>query len=554
MKEVKVFALGGLDELGKNMTIVEVDDKIFIIECGIKIPDASLLGVEYVICDFDYLIKNKKRIAGIFITHAHDDVMRALPYLIKQINIPIYTTKFTAIFLEDLFKSERVKKYKIIPIERNAKLKIKGITIRTFGITHSVPDAFGVAIKSSQGYIVYAGELTFDYNNNRPEYACDLNTLGDIGNKGVLCLLTDSSLADREGHTSPNHLVFNRIESMFNECDSRIIIGCYRQSIYRIMEVLDMCKKYNKKVFIHDSELRKTFKYLHDCGYYHIKKDMLVSSKEFKNSMEDIVVIVSGRGKRLYLKMMMIAMHEDKLVDLRTSDNFIMLSTPVSGCEKIAVNLENEIYKEGANIKTFKPKELLGMHPSKEDLKMILHIFKPKYYIPIKGEYRHLIANAKVADEMGYNYDDTLLLDNGQIATFENGKLKSTNDIIKLEDSLIDGNENLDVTGVVLKDREILSTDGVVIIGVTLDKVKKQIISGIDIQTRGLVYLKDAEYLLKEIEKLTIDVITSEVKNKTYDNLDCRGIIREKVSKYISKETGKRPMVLPVILEVKKGK
>lgn len=553
MNEIKIFALGGLDEQGKNMLVLEINNKIFIVECGIKLPDSSLLGVEYVVCDFSYLIKNKKRIAGIFITHAHDDVMRGLPYLIKQINIPIYTTKFTSLFLEDLLHKEHVDNYKINIVKANDDLKVGGINIKTFAMTHATPDNFGIAFRSKQGYIVYSGEFVFDYNNTRKEYMCDLSRLSEIGEAGVLCLLSESTGADQEGHTAPRHLITNRIESTFENHEGRIIVGCYNQSLYRIIEILDLCKKYHKKVFIYDYELVKALRYLNECGYYHIPKGLLITTKTFNNDLDDIVILVSEAGKRLFLKMTMIAMHDDKLVDLHSDDQVIVVSPAINGCEKDAVNMENEIYKEGAKVLIVKARDVYGMHGSKEDLKMLLHLLKPKYYLPVKGEYRHLIANAKVASAMGLKDDRILILDNGQIATFEKGKLVNTTKVLKLEDNLIDGREDLDVTGVVLKDREILSTDGVVIIGVTLDRNKKQIMSGIDIQTRGLVYLKNAEELLSEVEKMVRKIINDEVKNKTYENLECRNLIREKVTKFISKETGKRPMVLPVILEIKKN-
>ena len=552
MSDVKIFALGGLDEQGKNMNVIEVDNTIFVVECGIMFPDSSMLGIEYVIPDFTYLIENKDRIGGIFITHAHDDVMRALPYLIKQINATIYTTKFTSLFIRDIFKNEGIRGYKIKEIERNEKFKIKGIEIRTFGVTHAVPDTFGLAIKSDQGYIVYSGEFIFDYNNRKPEYVCDINELSDIGEKGVLCLLAESVSANKEGHTAPRHLIKNKIEPLFDGEVGRLVVACYRQSLYRILEILDLCIKYNKRVFIRDKELVKTLKYLDQCGYYKLPDGLVISRNEFNNDMHDIVVLVTGRGKRLYLKVLTMATHEDKYVEFSKEDTIVVTSPVVNGTEKDAVNMENEIYKEGGKVYMFKSREAASMHPSQEDLKMALYLFKPKYYIPVKGEYRHLIANANIATAMDYTPDRVILLDNGQIATFRKRGLISLSDVLKLDDTLIDGDENWDVTGVVLKDREILSTDGVMIIGVTLDNKTHEIVSGIDIQTRGLIYLRDADYLLKEVEKITSDVICDDVKNRVYQNLECRSNIREKVQRYLSKETGKRPMVLPVILEVRK--
>lgn len=259
--------------------------------------------------------------------------------------------------------------------------------------------------------------------------------------------------------------------------------------------------------------------------------------------------MTTGRGKNLYRTLQNIAMHEDELVNFRKSDTIVIASPVVSGTELEANNMENEIYKEGGKIYTI-PKKFLSMHPSSEDLKMMLYLFRPRYYLPVKGEYRHLITNANLATKMGYRPDQIIILDNGQIATFEKKALKSVADHIELEDTLIDGKENWDVTGVVLKDREVLSTDGVMIIGISVDFNTKKIIGGPDVQTRGLIYLKDAEYILKEVMKIAESTIEENVSKHEYENIATRMDIKDKVTRYLLKETGKRPMILPVIIEI----
>jgi len=550
MDKVRIFALGGLDENGKNMSVIEVNNRIFIIEAGIMFPDSALLGVEYVIPDFRYLIENKERIGGIFITHAHDDVMRALPFLLKQVKIPVYTGKFTSLFVKDLLDKEGIKNYILNVIDRTSKFKIDGVEIRTFAMTHASPDNYGIAIKSSQGFIVYSGEFIIDYNTLQKEYVCDLNELSEIGKEGVLCLLSESVSADIEGHTAPKHKITNKIEPIFEANEGRFIIACYRQSLYRILEILDLALKFKKKIFIRDDEMRKTLNYLEELGYYKLPKNVIIEKKQFKNDMKDVVVLVTGRGRRLFLKLSTIATNEDQYVELKKDDTIIVASPVVSGTEHEAVNMENEIYKEGGKIYSFKAKDVASMHPSSEDLKMALYLFKPKYYMPIKGEYRHLIANANLATMMGFSDNRILLLDNGQVAEFINQKLIHSQEIIELEDTLIDGDSSWDVTGVVLKDREWLSTDGVMIIGVTLDNKTKKIVSGIDVQTRGLIYLKDADYLVKGVMKIMEDTLNKAVKERRYENLECRQEAKDKIQKYLAKETGKRPMVLPVILEI----
>lgn len=551
MDQVRIFALGGLDEDGKNMLVVEVNEAIFIIEAGLKYPDTGQLGVEFIIPDFSYLIENKERIQGIFITHAHDDVVAALPYLLKQVNAPVYTGALTANIIHEMLKKEGIKNAKIHRLKRCSKQTIGGVKIRTFPMTHAFPDNFGLAISTDQGYIVYTGEFIVDYDMLQKEYLCDLNELSDIGKKGVLCLLCESQGADKSGHTAPKHRITSLIEPIFEASEgTRILISCYSQNLFRIIEIIELAKKFNRKIFFHDKGIRELLKHLETMKYYRVPKEMEINEKNFSDDMEDVVVLISGNGKNLFRTMTNIANHEDAHVSFRTSDTIIVASPIVSGTELDASNMENEIYKEGGKIYTLDSKTVLSMHPSSEDLKMMLYLFQPKYYIPIKGEYRHLYVNANLATKMGYSPDRILILENGQIALFENKILKSVAQRLELEDTMIDGKENWDVTGVVLKDREVLSTDGVMIIGVGVNHKTKEISNGPDVQTRGLIYLKDAEYIIKEVGNIMENCIEKAVKEKRYDNLTVRAEARDKISKYLMKETGKRPMVLPVIMEI----
>ncbi len=553
MDQVRIFALGGLDENGKNMYVVEVNEAIFVIEAGLKFPDTEQLGVEFVIPDFTYLIENKNRIKGIFITHGHDDVVAALPYLLKQVKAPVYTGSLTANIIHDMLKKEGVKDVKIHRIKRSSKQTIDKVKVRTFPMTHAYPDNFGVAIMSDQGAIVYTGEFIVDYDMLSQQYLCDLNELSDIGKHGVLCLLSESQGVERSGHTAPNHRITSLVEPVFEKASGRILISVYRQSLYRVIEIIEICKRMNKKIYFHDKELRRLLKHLEDMKYYYLPREMEVVEKQFRDDMEDVVVVISGSGKNLFRTMINIANHEDPKVSFRVSDTIIMASPVVSGTETEATDMENDIYKEGGHIFSLSSKTVLSMHPSSEDLKMMLYLFKPKYYIPVKGEYRHLVMNANLGVSMGYSPDRILILDNGQIASFENKVLKSVSEHLELEDTLIDGKENWDVTGVVLKDREVLSTDGVMVVGVGVNMKSKEIINGPDVQTRGLIYLKDADYIIKEVGEMMEECINNAVAEKRYDNMTVRAEAKEKITKYLLKQTGKRPMVLPVIMEINVG-
>lgn len=551
MSKVRIFALGGLDEDGKNMLVVEVNDNIFVIEAGLKYPDSETLGVEFIIPDFNYLIQNKNRVKGIFITHAHDDVDAALPYLLKQVNAPVYTGGMTSLVIREMLRREGVRNAKVHRIKRNDVIRINGTKIHTFPMTHAFPDNFGVAIATDQGYVVYTGEFIIDYDMMQDEYNCDLNLLSEFGKKGVLALMCESQGVERNGHTSPNHRITHLIEPIIeSHLDGRILISTYFQSLFRIQEILDIAIKYRKKIFIHDDGLLHILKLMEEMKYYRVPKELLIDRKNFSNDMEDVLVIISGQGKNLFRTMSNIANKEDPFVQFRNTDTIIIASPIVSGTQTDANNMENEIYKEGGTIFTLDSRQVLSMHPSKEDLKMMLYLFKPSYYIPVKGEYRHLYMNATLAMDMGNASNHILVLDNGQVAEFENGEVISLAEHLPLSDTMIDGKENWDVTGVVLKDREVLSTDGVMIVAVGINARTKEIINGPDVQTRGVIYLKDAEYVVKEAGVMLEECIREAVKEKRYDNLEVRTEARDRITRYLMKKIGKRPMVLPVILEI----
>lgn len=549
MNQVKIMALGGLDENGKNMYVVEVGEAIFIIEAGLKYPDTGHLGVEYIIPDFSYLLENSHRIKGLFITHAHDDVVGALPYLLKQLDVDIYTGDLTADLIEEILEEEKIKYARIHRIERNSTLKIAGVSIRTFAMTHSFPDNFGVAISTPQGYVVYAGEFIVDYNVLEHSFACDLNELSEIGKNGVLALLCESVNADRNGHTAPLHRITSLIASRFEEAKGRILISCYSQSLFRMMEIIKLCQKLKKPIFIHESKARDLIRRLINKGYLQVDEQYLLDEIQFSDELEDVVVLISGNGKNLFRTLSRIALQEDSYVHFRKSDTIIVASPIVSGTEVEANKMENEIYKEDGRIYTLDSKKVLSMHPSSEDLKMMIYLFKPTYYLPVKGEYRHLYTNANLALKTGMSKEQVVLLENGQMAIFENRLLKSSDQYCPVDETLIDGKETWEVAGVVLKDREMLSTDGVMVVGVGVDQRTKEIINGPDVQTRGLIYLKDAEHIIKEVSAITEDHILRAVYMKQYDNLTLRAEIRDRISRYLQKETGKRPMILVVIME-----
>ena len=551
MQEIRLMALGGLDEDGKNMYIIEIDDDIFIVDAGLKYPNENeQLGIEYIIPDFSYLHAHKERIKAVFITHGHDDVMAAVGHLLKEIDIDVYATALTAKLLERNFKKLNLKK-KINVIKRNSDLTIAGHHIHAFPVLQSIPDSIGLTFDTDYGPIVYTSEFVIDNSFNADAFSMDISYFAELGEKKVFALLAESVGATREGYTAPHHHIASSIEPYFEAAkDERLIISLYKQNLYRVMEVIDLCKKYKRKIMLYDDEQLRFLDYVEELGYYKTPRDLIVSHKEFNNDIKDIVCIVSGSGNEVFRLVNKIAIGEDRLIELRSDDTVIIASPIIPGTEKEASNMENDLYKAGVNVKRVNSKEVFSMHASIEDLKMMLYLLKPRYYIPIHGEYASLVANADIAQSMGYRPDKIIILDNGQFAYFVDGHLKSTRETISLKDTLIDGKDKLDVSGMVLKDRETLSTDGAIVVGVVLNFKTKEIIGGPDVQSRGVIYLKDADHIIQEIGNILIRTITEAVEEKRYENMQIRTEAKEKISRYILKETGKRPMVLPAIVEI----
>lgn len=552
MQKIRLMALGGLDEDGKNMYLVEIDGDIFIVDCGLKYPSESeQLGIEYIIPDFTYLKEHKDRVKGLFVSHGHDDVMSAVGHLLKEMDIEVYATALTAKLLNLEFEKHGIRKKRINIIKRNETIDVAGHKILTFPVMQSIADGVGFAFATEYGYIVYTSEFVFDYDILNKAFSMDVNALSQLGEKGVLCLLSESTGSTRDGYTAPKHRISDYIEHYFEINDSRVIITLYRQNLFRIMEILELASKYKKKVYFYDDEHIKLLKYVDELEYYKIPRDVIIT--QLDNNVNDVICIVSGSGNEVFKIMNNIAIGEDRKIELKQTDTLIIASPVVPGTENDATAMENDLYKADVKIVKLNAKQVLSMHASIEDLKMMLYLTRPRYYLPIKGQYSDLVNNADIAVEMGFMADKIIILDNGQFALFENGRLSSTSDVIKLEDTAIDSSNMKDVSGMVLRDRQSLSTDGAIICGVVIDFNTKKVIGGPDVQSRGVIYLKDADHILSEIGNILVSTIAENVANKTYENMAVRSEARDKISRYVLKETGKKPMILPAIVEINLG-
>lgn len=559
---VKFIPIGGQAEMGKSMYCIEINEKIFIIDSGFRFPDSDKLGVDIIIPSFTYLEEKLEQIVAIIITHAHDDAMAALPYLLQTVNVPVYAPNLTADLIEQMI--ERYERHNHIHlslslnrVKRNASLDITGIPVEFFPVTHSIPGSVGVALWTQQGYIVYGGEFIIDFG--APEgFRCDIQKMMEIGKKGVLALLVESSGSKHEGYTSPNHKLTNKIERIFEDSNERIIISSYAQNVFRTKEIIELTKKYKRQIVFYgrdkydntNSILRlgkKSKKPIIDIPTYLVGKKENIGYPQYDSNY---VILLSGSPRRIYHDICDIIDGGDDLLKLRKGDTFIVASPVLPGTEKIANKAHNGLYKTDAHIHLLKNKDLFSMHASEEDIKVIIQIFKPQYYIPIKGEYQHFISNMNIAMDMGIDKDKIIIVDNGECISFENGVLMNTRDTYEIEDIMIDGIGIGDVGEKVIDDRIQLANDGVVIVGLTVSRVTKEIIAQTDCQTRGFVYLKDSEYLIKHIIEVCENVVMNWKNDFTLETADIRAMMKEQCMRYIVKETGKRPVFISVVIEI----
>ena len=544
------------------MYCLEIDDQWFIIDAGYRFPEVDKLGVDVIIPNFDYLKENKDKIKAIFITHGHDDVMGALPYLLQEVNVPIYTTDLTADLIDQLLQrymrhSHVSYKYKIKRVNMNATIKVAGVTVEFFPITHSIPGSVGLAFLTPNGYVVYSSEFIIDFG--APErFRCNIQKMMEIGKKGVLALLCESSYSKNDGYTSPKHKLTDKIESIFEDATGRIIISSYAQNAFRTQEIAQLAKKYNRKICFYGRDkydntntimriARHTKRPILDIHPSYIADSKAISDKK---NMDKLVVLLSGSPRRIYHDILDIIDGGDEKLKLQENDTFIVASPVLPGTEKIANRAINELYKTDTQIHVLKNKELQSMHASEEDIKVLIQILNPKYFIPIKGEYQHFVAVSDVAKKMSIKDDNIIIVDNGEIITFNDGKLQDYRDSITIEDVMIDGLGIGDVGVKVIDDRNQLQNDGVVIIGMTIDGKTKEIVANTDVQTRGFIYLKDSENIVRAIIEMAEKELEAYKKDDNGDIRDVRQTIKDKANRYIIKETGKRPVILPVIIEL----
>ena len=548
MSKIKIFSLGGLNENGKNMYVVEVDQDIFVLDAGLKYADDRMLGVDYIIPNFDYLKEHKKQVKGIFVTHGHDSQMGAIPDILKEIpDIDIYGTSFTMEIIQNELVEEGIQNAHLHTITPHKKINFGENSIFPVSLTHSVPGTVGYVINTKDGAIVYTGNFVFD-QSMMGAYKTDIGKLAYVGKQGVLCLMSESLYADKRGYTSPNNRITSIIRETLDQSEGRIIFNIFQAQVYRIQELFNEIMHTDRNVVIMGKKMENIILKAIDMGFIEFDKNRLTNIHHLND--KNIVILISDDREKPFSNISRIIKGYDKFVKITSEDTVLFASPVYEGMEKSATKVFDDIAKIGSNLVIIPTKKYLGHHASSEDLMMMINLMEPKYYFPVIGEYRHQVANAEAAMMMGYQKENILLELNGDVVTFENGVLKEENEKIKVDDILIDGKTIGDIGELVLKDRELLSENGIVIVSATLDYNTKEVVAGPEILTRGFIYVKDHIDLIKEAEKISLQVIHENSKPNFVDFNKIKTGIRDELGKYLYQETECKPMILVVIQEV----
>ncbi len=548
MSKIKIFSLGGLNENGKNMYVVEVDKDIFIFDAGLKYADDKLLGIDYILPNYDYVKENIKRVKGLFLTHGHNENMGAVPDIVSEIpNIKVYGTKFTIEVLKRELESCEIKFDNLIEIKPHKKINFGENSIFPISVTHSIPDSVMYVLNTKDGAIVYTGDFVFDPTMMGP-YKMDIGKIAYVGKQGVLCLLSESFYAEKKGHTSPYHRTAKKVREILSRNENRIIYNVFSAHIYNIQELFNEVAKTNRKVVIMGKTLQGIINNAIDLKYLKFDKKKIGDLSNIND--KDVIILVSDDREKSFSNITRMINGYDKYIKIKDTDTVVFAEAISDTQERSAVKIADKLAKMGVKTIMFDKKEQLLYHASSEDLMLMINLLNPKYYFPVKGEYRFQVANANAAIEVGMDKDNILLKQNGDVVEIVDGNLVESFDKVKTDEILIDGNVVSDVGEAVLKDREVLSENGIVIISTTLDKKTKKIISGPEVITRGFVYVKDSIELLTEIKKQCVEIINNNIDTNHVEYVKLKNAIRENLGKYLYQETECKPMIITVFQEV----
>ncbi|MEH7122712.1 ribonuclease J [Bacillus sp. JJ1532] len=549
-ESIKIVALGGVGEFGKNMYLVEVDEDIFVLDAGLMIPENEMFGIDIVIPDFTYLAQNKEKVKGIFLTHGHEDHIGALSYILRDLSVPVYGTKLTLALAKAKMKEQEYKgQINFVEIHSDSKIEFQSADVSFFHTTHSIPDSVGICIHTSEGSIVYTGDFKFDQaaaSNYKPE----IGKMARIGEDGVLCLLSDSTEADKPGHTQSEAKVVSQVTDTFFNAPGRIIAASLASDLIRIQHIFDAAYKSRRKVAVVGKFSQSAFDIALQLGYLQVPEELIIPISEINQYPDDeIVILLTGsQGEPIeVLQKMSKQLH--KQINIKQGDTVMLTAFPIRGSEVIIFKTIDMLFRAGANVISGKGAFGTSSHGSQEELKFMINLMQPKFFIPVHGEYRMLKAHAKVALESGLTNDQIFIPEKGEVAEIKEGRIRPAGRIPS-GNILIDGSGVGDVGNIVLRDRKLLSQDGILLVVVTLNKKEKSICAGPEIISRGFVYVRESEELLIEATKKVRETVEKNISKETFDWSGIKQDMRDVLNQYLYEKTKRRPMILPIIMEV----
>lgn len=548
---LKIIPLGGIEEIGKNITVFEYGNDIIIVDCGVAFPEDDMLGIDLVIPDFSYLEKNADKIRGLIITHGHEDHIGSIPYLLKKLNIPIYATKLTIGLIENKLEEHKLNaSAKLNVVKQGQTIVLGKFRVEFIRSCHSIPDAVALAIHTPVGTVVHTGDFKIDYTPINDE-VIDLGRLAELGNKGVLALMSDSTNAERKGYTMSESSVGEVFDKLFLNCRKRIVVATFASNVYRVQQIVNSAVKYDRKIAVCGRSMINMITTAIELGYIDVPKNVFIDIDMIKNYTDDqLVIITTGSQGEAMSALTRMANGEHKKVNITSNDLVIISATPIPGNEKYVSKVIDDLMKIGAEVVYSSLADVhVSGHACQEEQKLMLTLVRPKYFLPVHGEYRQLIAHSETAKKVGINPDNIILTKNGKILELNEKEAKFTGNV-PFGKIMVDGLGVGDVGNIVLRDRQHLSQDGLIIVVVTMDSATGDVVAGPDIISRGFVYVRESENLMEDVKMLIAEEVDNCVRRGLTDWTSIKTTIRDNLKDYIYQKTKRNPMILPIIMEV----
>ena len=548
---LKIIPLGGLDEIGKNITVFEYGNEIVLVDCGLEFPEDDMLGVDLVIPDVTYLEKNKDKIKGMVVTHGHEDHIGAIPYVLKQINMPIYATKLTVGLIKNKLEEHKLlASTKLVTVEQGQTINFGNIKVEFIRSSHSIPDSVMLAIHTPVGVVLHTGDFKVDFTPI-DDQVMDLGRIAELGNKGILALMSDSTNSERKGYTMSERTIGEVFDRLFQNNKKRIVVATFASNVHRVQQIVNSAEKYGRKIAVCGRSMINMIETAREIGYINAPENMFIDIDMIKNYTDDqLVIITTGSQGETMSALTRMAAGEHKKVVITPNDMVIISATPIPGNEKLVSNVINDLMQIGAEViySALENVHVSG-HACQEEQKLIIRLARPKYFIPVHGEYRQLKAHAETAKEMGIPSENIFILENGKTLELNKKEAKITTSVPNGK-ILVDGLGVGDVGNIVLRDRQHLSQDGLIVIVMTMDGSTGEIVSGPDVVSRGFVYVRESETLMDDVKKVIRQEVRTFEEEGVRDWSTIKSTLKDDLRDYIFQRTKRNPMILPIIMEV----